>query len=317
MSKNIKLLIAWFLISGCIVLSAGWQAQLVVKHEIEARRHPPPPRRTRHALRPPREAWSGDVVADYKSRCEKGLTDREIGWIIEDFRSAGLDPTLPNHPTWKQILEYRKAQQRWYLGILVDALRLTPEHSAKAATQLSDLLLKAKAILEQDAETSDSSADIANPMNWIVDVNGEMMPWNLCKLSPEQESITWKKWFEDENHGESSNTDVPSEIPSQESGQTWIERSWRGPLGRELASVYVFPSSIPDDAFVVDWILPFQRPFKFAPKSPTQANNSSEQLHKLRSLHPAQFRLLLLLRPESTGAIEDALNGQLTDEPAR
>ncbi len=153
-------------------------------------------------------------------------------------------------------------------------------------------------------------------MNWIFDVNGEMMPWNLCKLSPGQESITWKKWVEDEKNGEHSNPGGSAEIPSQKNVQDWIGRSWSGPLGREMAAVYVFPQSIPDDAFVVDWILPFQRPFKFDPELQPRESNSIEQLSKLRTLHPAQMKLLLLLHSESTKAIEMALNEQPLGGPA-
>jgi hypothetical protein len=90
----------------------------------------------------------GDVLADYLARCEKGMTAREVRWIVEDFQRAGLgvDPLSDfskiaqslNDPSREiegkvdtalaarlrtAAVEYARNQREWYGNALADGLR--------------------------------------------------------------------------------------------------------------------------------------------------------------------------------------------------
>ena len=84
------------------------------------------------------------LAVDYATRKKQGLTDREIGWIVEDFQNAGLDLGIRAAPQ-EEYLAQRRAQDRWYRDALVEAWSLTPEQSAQVTAKLAELYDQAKA----------------------------------------------------------------------------------------------------------------------------------------------------------------------------
>ena len=151
MNKDLRNTLVWMVFATAIVGIAFWQAQITLAKEIAAKNKVlPPPPKTRHAVRPAAATFTGDPVADYLDRCKKGLTDQEIGWIIEDFQNAGLafyhfNETAPD----PFIIAYRAAQIRWYHDLLVDGFRLSPEQSAQASVKLRQLHEKDTAEFQQ------------------------------------------------------------------------------------------------------------------------------------------------------------------------
>ena len=196
------MLSAWFIISGLIVFTAVRQIQVAAADKLRSHQPLPPPAKTRHALRPVVLPWSGDPVADYVTRCAKGLTDREIGWVLEDFRNAGLDQFAFTEATADQeLFAYRAAQNRWYLDALIDGLRLNREQSDQVAKSLIEQLEKLKAAFKRNREEdgtgkrpafASSRIDLILSPFWLMGAEDHeipdystFLPWDLCPLTPE------------------------------------------------------------------------------------------------------------------------------------
>src|SRR6478672_404053 len=221
MNKDLRNMLVWMVFASALVGMAFWQAQVAAAQEAAAKNKAlPPPAKTRHATRPAPVVFTGDPAADYIARCEKGLTDQEIGWIIEDFTNAGLAVDLlgPNfvHRTrdeltgrQKEFLDRRAAQYRWYHDALVDGLRLNPTQSSQAVEKLNESFDLAKASFDEAFNAPLSSHEeiewettaASKPMeklitgrSWVFDE--KLMPWSICSLTPAHEKLTWKSWMD-------------------------------------------------------------------------------------------------------------------------
>lgn len=302
LSGNLKVTVAWFVISGVILGIAIWQAKLAVQRETDAHRPLPPPVKTRFAIRTV-SAGSGDPAVDYATRCEKGLTDREIGWILDDFSQSGLEiANFSDRTTDDEIFAYRAAQQRWYHAALVDGLRLTPEQSAHAASHMSELFRKLKADFEEDQAKRDPNEiqfssvarfDVLLSASWLFLAYDEsspadfrILPWDLCVLTPQQQEITWKDEF---------SAGLESAAPA------------KTPTHRDFLNTHPFENSdhIPEQWLLVDAILPVLKPQTFSTDDDEESGKFL--LTNARHLHPAQFKLLLLIYPHFAGEIRNAL----------
>ena len=267
MNKDLRNTLVWMIFATCVVGLAFWQAQVTVAQEMAARHKVlPQPAKTRHAIRSAPAIFTDDPVFDYIARWEKGITDREIGWIIEDFQMAGLDFDWQNpRTTVADLVTLRTSQHRWYREALVDALRLSPEQSAQVAAKLDELLDKAKAdfmrareTLYIEDETDGTASPFVNPDEWLRNddpFNGSIslsfQPWNLCQLMPEQQDIL-------------SNTEQS-------------ESSTSGFLGWNTS--------------------PLPKVESHPLKDPISAPGVKEQIAHIRALHPAQLKMILLHKP--------------------
>ncbi|MEO7098366.1 MAG: hypothetical protein ABI162_03310 [Luteolibacter sp.] len=311
MNKDLRNTLVWMVFATAIVGIAFWQAQITMAKEIAAKNKVlPSPAKTRHAIRPAPATFTGDPAADYIERCEKGLTDQEIDWIIEDFENAGLDryyQNLKEDP--KGLIAFRAAQQRWYHDILVDGLRLTPDQSARVQNRLSELFVTAQSQFQRDLDNYASAPDrdtknpdpifghLAAPYSWLIN-HPDFQPWNLCTLTPDQEKITWKFFSTllEKSNSKPSSTPLPDN--HQQASITG------GPL-------FLYSSNLPPDIDKmiirhqwmdeVNKVLPLLSCQNFPPQHP----NGSEQeiLTDVRHFHPAQLKLLLLISPSVAGRI--------------
>jgi len=315
---------------------AFWQAQVAAADDAAARHKTlPPPGKTKRAARSPATPFHGDPAADYIARCEKGITDREIIWIIEDFQNAGLAMDLLGkdffHRTrdeltgrQKEFFDRRAAQFHWYHDALVDGLRLNPAQSSQVSKTLSKSLDLAKAEFdetfnaplsshERDAEVEWETTAASKPMeklitgkSWIFDEK-LIMPWDLCSLTLAQEKLTWKSWVD-------KTSEEKSTIENQ--GEAAIGKA-HDPLSRilpyplqlgELGSTHLLP---PVYFLWPNLILPFLNQQKFLPIEDLLENQPADVfLAEIRALHPAQLKLLLLFEPERSAEILRALNGE-------
>jgi hypothetical protein len=272
MNKNLQLTIAWFVLAFLVTLAAVWQAQVTVAREVLAKNQPPPPpAKTRSAVR---GTTTAPPPLDYATRKKQGLTDREIGWIMEDFQSAGLDLGIRAAPR-EDYLAQRKAQDRWYRDALVEAWSLTPEQSAQVTAKLAELYDQAKADFIEALAAGPQPVEIngqwyiitsADPIHRLIDANrrlqdaeGPFMPWKLGGF--------------------------PAASPRRTSEEIH-------PADSNLAAV--------------DLLLP-----RSAPSSEDGAAQTAPQedgiLPQLRKLHPAQLKLLLLIAPGKAKEIQAAL----------
>jgi|GEM_PF-5860058 len=311
-----------------IVGLAFWQAQVAAAKEAEARHKTlPPPGKTKHAVRPPAAVFSGDVVADYVARCEKGLTDQEIGWILEDFRNAGLDLDWRNPKiTVEDLFSLRAAQHRWYHDALVEGLRLSPEQSTQVMTNLDELFEKTKqGFLAEKAYRAGPSnvwTDIGKPFyqdarDLFSDLHGLMMPpsgaitpstympWTVCQLTPEQEKLTWKQWFLSIKE---KNLVISNKEVAELSGGPLFRSQEPVSEGYPVDKLLLHQSSLPDLIFP---LLAQQKLIaKELPGDPFSEPSDPPALSALenvRLMHPCQFKALLLFNPGFSPMLQSQL----------
>jgi hypothetical protein len=290
---------AWIMFATFATAAAIWQAQISVATDLKARHQTlPPPQKTRHSIRPLPVPWSGDFVGDYTDRCRTGLTEQQIGWIIEDFKTAGLDQGIRVAPR-EESLARRRTQHRWYRDALVDGLRLSPEQSAQSTAKLAELFDLAKADFIEALNAGPRPFEhngkwygvtsiepierLISATRWLNHDNATFMPWNLCQLTPAQEEITWKRWHENE-------TD---------------ERSFLLPKPA-FPTGYRFQNLAPARLLAANSILPFLVGQEFKPAADPLATGT-DLVSQIKTLHPAQIKILLLLEPAMAVEIEQAL----------
>jgi hypothetical protein len=275
---------------------ALWQAQVAVAKEQKARHATlPPPQKTRHAIRPITQPTSEDPIAKYSSRLTNGLTDREIGWIVEDFKTAGLDLGV-RVATQEEYLAQRRAQDRWYHDALVEAWSLTPEQSTQVKAKLAELFDQAKSDFIQALAGGPQpfkhngqwfTVTGTEPIHRLLDANlriqdsvGRYLPSNLCAMN------------------------IPADKPRK------IDLKITGIPEQDYKSV-TFPEPIQiataePNMITVDLVLPKPTPQAKA-ASTTQTAPERDMLTSLRKLHPAQLKILLLIDPDKAKTIETAL----------
>lgn len=140
-----------------------------------------------------------DVVEDYLARCKKGMTAREVRWIVEDFQRAGLGAPSEGDRIEK-FVAVRLAQHRWYLDLLADGLSLDAEQRRVASEKLWLLADEAtqkiaKELMEHDASVGrllekqpEILKDLIDARQWLEDER--YAPWSLVDLSEAQLSLT-------------------------------------------------------------------------------------------------------------------------------
>jgi hypothetical protein len=331
MHQEIKATVIWLLLAFFLTFAGFWQAKVVVAQDSHPQhRQLPPPAKTKFATRPPPEVFAGDVVADYIARCEKGMTDQEIGWILEDFRNAGLDQNITATTPSEILFKLRGDQHQWYLNALKDGFRLSAEQVSQAAKKLGDNLAVSTARYSEEAAAAaaylaepevkkmyDSDYDPAEiereqlimPGSWLQDgaLSGEkfwgdtLMPWNLCTLSHQQEKITWHEWFKLAN--QDWDGDQRPALKSQPGSPSFMLTE---PL---INRTDYFVPSVPYGA---NYIFPLIRSQKIEShidvRDPDfQPDNPGILLASLRALHPAQFKALLLMHSFYADRIRAAL----------
>jgi hypothetical protein len=327
MHQEIKTTVVWLALALLLTFAGFWQAKVAVNHDTQVL-HPelPPPAKTKRALRTPATPFTGDVVADYITRCEKGTTDQEIRWILEDFRNAGLDFDWRDRTVAIEEAFHRRAtQHRWYHDALVDGLRLSREQSAEVNTHLNQLLEREKVDLIgptnsthrdrkiDNEKLSESVRDLATPTLWAFSTE-VCMPWKLATLLPAQGEITWKKWLE-------SDEDEKLKSFDQDRGPS-------NPDNESLSFLMPYPMKIfggmgqadlllPYDFQPANGIFPFLKNQRFTmnevgdpfPSSPAESY-PPDPLVNVRILHPAQLRMALLFNPEWARKIQSALDAK-------
>lgn len=286
--KNFQLTFAWMLLATILMGAAVWQAQVTAARETAAKHAVlPPPPKTRHAVRPPPVTFSGSVADDYVARCEKGTTDQEILWAIEDFNRAGLD--LAPEPSTEVML--RAARQRWYHAALVDALRLSPAQAMQAKERLTNHLVKAWGELpDKNTAAGPAFTDL-----WLD--SPDFQPWKLCDLTPVQASVTWK------DHMEAPPDSQPPSLAEKKTAADFLLRSPLVPTASEERD------RVPLWAYPANTTFPLLANQKLQP-SPTPDEAPALFLENVRKLHPAQLRMLLLREPQLVPLVRSTLSSQ-------
>jgi hypothetical protein len=311
-----------------------------------------------------------DAEADYRERCKKGMTAREVRWIVEDFFQAGLAEgglpaevqdtaeILSQTAGWREWkggenedapalaekvsevfkskgLQLASRQQRWYADALADGLRLDRAQRKEAYQSGRKLVEELGANFPQPADTlewvptgppeageseeldgeagevsppASEGSPLLVPARWLQDERSA--PWEMCPLRPDQRAIlsaTESIAEDSQGAGDAFLAPAPSSPPSSPwynpervviEGPEAMRTGTSG--GRDPNELMPSPSAAIHHAVGV---FPFT-----ADQDKRIAEDDLPAL--LKSLHPAQFRMLLLLEPGMAETASEALATQ-------
>jgi hypothetical protein len=297
----------WLMAALILSLVGGWMAALVANRP--ATKHSPsgpPVLPTKVSDREPRgtKGEPVDVVEDYIARCKKGMTEQEVRWVIEDFQKSGLDWNPRSAPP-EEFIRQRKAQQRWYLDLLTDGLRLDPDQRRMAQEKLaaffdeavadfqSKLSEKGSGASEQEGalhllENGGTTKQLVEAGSWLADE--KYAPWELCELTEEQVRLTWFGWIDSRRNANPDGLTYEPEMPWF--GDRMIEGGPSEDGGWELGD---FPTGdAPSDIRGAGDIFPFMSGQKFLLGEGDGVGPIDVQA---MGCHPAQLKTLLLLAP--------------------
>lgn len=197
--KQLQITIVWLFLATLLMGTAIWQAQMAAARDLAKRRQtPPPPAKTRHAVRNPTVALTGDPVENYIAGCRKGMTRQEIEWILEDYHSAGLNLDTAT-ATEAQLFAVRAAQQRWYRDLVVQAFQLDSVQKSQTTAKLAEIFQETKRTfleLKEEQKTSAARFQLVYPFfqpneggSFAEGWNPGFNPKNLCELTPAQQRL--------------------------------------------------------------------------------------------------------------------------------
>ena len=301
MTAHLKFPTIWSAFASVAIGTVIWQANIAAHAN-----HPPEwdqpisPTRIRHLSTHLRPSASADE--SYTMRCGMGITRAEISWIIDDFKAAKIDST-GQAATRDACFDLRRSQHKWYHDALVEALSLDRVQSRQAMQRLNQNLVQAASIFIEalnsaqhprsagktciDTLESQTIHEFISADQWLFDSTIPAQPWNLCTLTLKQEEVTWKQWQENKSN---SSFLLPE------------------PNSIDILSVRrLLPASL----MSANIILPFLTNQKFKesgnPLETLTDDSAAELISQISALHPAQLKILLLLKPAMAAQIGDAL----------
>ena len=232
----------------------------------------------------------------FDSKRKAGMSDREVGWIIRDFLTLGLDGGEGGTSTTEEYLALRRKRGEWFLKAIEDAFSLSKEQMEEARisiremedrdfVKLSEYLKDKKPFVHEGRQYMIISGHELNkftdPEMWLEEDGYQ--PWNLCGMSAEQEELTWKAQVEPE---------VGDALITGES----LNVLWKD-VGGETG---FFP--------VTERRNDFLRMGRWIPYGPGQdVFYEKSEYDFLQKLHPGQLMVGLLLKPGEAVKIADFL----------
>lgn len=314
MHKEIRNTLVWIFFATVLLLTAVWQAQVSAAKDLETRkRELPPPAKTKLAVRPPPAVFTGDVVADYIARCEKGMTDQEIGWILEDFRNAGLDLEPTEESSAAARIAFYARQNRWYRDSLADGLRLSTAQSAEVEQYLADMMHEVtQAVLQGStvgvflpaSTTSDQLHSLFR--HWFFSSAKDgigISPRGLFTSTPSQQDIL--------DNSISAEQPDPFEDPTPVSPPSSADSDRLTLKGKTAATYPPYEDyPIPPGFGATDHDFPILKSQQMILSTRSDPDTLARFIHNVRRLHPAQLRILLLREPATAARIQQALEGE-------
>ncbi|WP_367870697.1 hypothetical protein [Luteolibacter sp. Populi] len=270
-------------------------------------------------------------VETYVERCRRGMTPQQVRWIVGDFQKAGLDD-MRVEKVWQLVHDFQEAagsekgpgwmdpdmpklakseameigwqQRTWYLDALADGLSLDVWQRRQAKERCGVHLLETEVEFMKkqpegelhpisEAEAPPYAA-LVNPSHWLK--NEEMAPWRLVDLTDAQLRITWHDWIMSRRDGSTGSTAYDSDYPWFDSGIT----AMLNPLAAESPQIGDFstgdaPSKIDGAGSIL--------PYTYGQDFSNPGNLKSEVM----ACHPAQLKILLLLKPDLAATLMDDL----------
>jgi len=308
----------WMMLALILCMGGVWLALRVASGAVAAHAAAAPMKPGKASERKP--LGETDVVEDYTTRCQKGMTARQVRWIVEDFQKEGLDDgpgsfraiiemilepldiagadeqeleelSIDDETAAKlKTLGFEMAfrQQRWYADALADGLRLSSQQKLelKASGRRlvkdceDDFLEINGAVAEAETEEPETEAEEPEASYISGRVLDGLSGTDL--LFPRTGLLEPSYWLKQPTSAASERIDLTP-------GQLEIVHPEKGSA-----------VEIPDRLGDVEEVLPLIAGQKF----PADENDI---LGLAEAMHPAQLKVLLLLEPEIAGELMAAL----------
>lgn len=310
----------WMMLALILSLGGVWLAMRVASGAVAAHAAAGPAKPGKASERKP--LGETDVVEDYTARCQKGMTARQVRWIVEDFQKEGLDDgpgsfraiiemilepldiagadeqeleelSIDDETAAKLKtlgLELASRQQRWYAGALADGLRLSPEQKLElkaSGRQLvkdceDDFLKINGAVTVTVAETEEPETETEEPEASYISERVLDGLTGTDLLFPRTGLLEPSYWLKQPGSAASERIDLTP-------GQLEIVHPEKGS-----------DVGVPERLRNLQQVLPLVAGQKFPA-------DESDILGLAEAMHPAQLKVLLLLDPEAAAELTSAL----------
>jgi hypothetical protein len=308
----------WVILALLLSMTGVWLAVKTATGElaaVTATAGPMKPTKSKDRTAREEPAGEGRVVEDYLARCKKGMTAREVRWIVEDFQRAGLDLGMRS-ATPEEYSTQRKNQHAWYLDLLKDGLGLSEEQVRTASAELDELLAEALERFGKELEAKASEViesggrsfriiesgpidRLVSAESWLEDER--YAPWELCELTEDQLRLTWFGWVNSRRNADPDSLTYEPEMP-------WFDDRMLvgGPSGSGGWTIADFPTGdAPTAIRGAGSIFPFTAGQRFR-KGDGDGVGALE--HQAMGCHPAQLKTLLLVAPTIASRLLESLD---------
>ena len=254
-----------------------------------------------------------DAMEEYLARCEKGMTAREVRWIVEDFQKEGLDDGLGSFNAivgsmlepldiseagTRQLLElsigtepanklkstalvWANRQQDWYSGAMAEALQLSWEQKLEMKAAGRRFVKACEGDFFQLKEAFADEKDGGPTKSYMRDrIYSVLLGKDL--LFPATGLLDPSYWLQ-------QSSSAPAERIQLSPQQEEVFK-----LGKD--SKVVLPSRLEG----VEAVLPVMPEQKFPA-------DDHDIVRLAEALHPAQLKVLLLLKPAIATELTEAL----------
>ena len=320
----------WWAIVGLTVVSLLWQVIWPNKTEVQtnsATNATSMSRKSRFSEqenhRKGKMRAEANPVATYLDRAKRGMTDREILGLIEDFEAMGSMPT-----SWDidELADFVEKQNRWYCAAIEEALSLNSEqrrmlHDALAGhlRERSEAFQKAylapPMVLASDQKNRINSSDLIVLKNTSFLAShyissDTLAPWKLCNLTDEQLKITYHG---SPNRRMGSDENPPDMLWPQQIHVPWILNQTLIALDPETGEhLFYPPASFRDLACKpIGTVVGVMDISPLFPVTPDQklADHRDDFVAQARMLHPSQLRMALIKYPPMANMLKAGLAG--------
>lgn len=244
-----------------------------------------------------------DPEAAYIAQAKRGMTEREVRWIVSDFEAIG---TRPASGKAGDLRAFWERQNEWYLAALSEALSLTSAQKREVRASLKGSLDQtmdkfAKSKVGSTVPSVGMYAGIYFEAKQCMRAV-EFAPWNLCELSEAQSALTLEAEWRNEAK---ATQNIQSGFNLD---RTWFARlsvSMKEPafgslISYEPGSTMNIPSFMP--GITPGGIIDISTTFPLTPDQKL-ADHLNDVVAQAKILHPAQLRLGLLLNSSLAGSI--------------
>jgi hypothetical protein len=251
----------------------------------------------------------GDPIGSYVERARRGMTEREVVRLMDEFDEIGF---MPSSGDVEESRQYAEKLNDWYAQAVEYGLSLDTDQRLQLRVSLRDAL-------DQRIESYRKGKDAGKSSGIFIEMSFEaqhvyrsasMAPWKLIDLNEDQMKLTTKKLWEEK---QVKRLDVADMEGHEFAWLEYFSLTMQDPVTGE-SERYPPPSALDlicqMPGTIKGGILDISDAFPLTPDQEL-AGYRLDLVAQAKMLHPSQFRMALLLNPHLSQMIRGALAGDL------